>query len=82
LNLTEFTKNTNNLPKWIYIFLRDEEKEANLIDFRTQWYGQNSTNKLIEFRVFLKTLHYLFIEVKLKEFVDKTIFSTFRIPRR
>ncbi|WP_222427416.1 hypothetical protein, partial [Hyella patelloides] len=42
LNLTEFTKNTNNLPKWIYIFLRDEEKEANLIDFRTQWYGQNS----------------------------------------
>ena len=81
----KLSEKTNNLPKWIYIFLCDEEKEANLIDFRNQWYEQNSINginKIVKIKVFVKTLHYLFVEVKIKDFIDRNIFSNLRIPRR
>ena len=81
LNFTKLPKN-KHLPKWIYIFLRDEEKEDHLIYYRTKCYEKNANNKLIKLKVLVKTLHYLFIEVKLKEFIDRVIFSTLKIPRR
>ena len=69
------------LPKWIHRFLSDEEKAAILIDYRIEWYGEKRPNKWTHFKVWLKTLHYLFYEVWFKERLDEIKSFQVGIPR-
>ena len=69
------------LPKWMHRFLSDEEKVAILIDYRVVWYGKKTPDKWIHFKVWLKTLHYLFYEVWFKERLDKIKSFQVRMPR-
>ena len=62
-------------------FLSDEEKAAILIDYRVAWYGKKRPNKLTHFKVWLKTLHYLFYEVWFKEKLDTIKSFQVRMPR-
>lgn len=66
-----FFESKTELPTWINGFLSDEEKEAILIDCRINWYGKTQPTKWIHFKVWLKTMHYLFYEVSFKEGLDK-----------
>ena len=70
------------IPRWMHKFIRDEEKTAILIDYRIKWYGNRKLTKWIRFKVWIKTLHYIFYEVYFKEKLDKIMSFAVKIPRR
>ena len=75
-------KSKTQLPKWVHVFLGDEEKAAILLDYRISWYGSKRPNKWIRFKVLVMTIHHVFYEVWFKERLDKIKSFRVRIPRR
>lgn len=73
--------NSAKLPRWVRKFL-DEEQQCNLIDYQIIWYAQKTSNTYTNLRVLLKSYHFIFIEVLLKQRIDKlTQFFRSEIPR-
>lgn len=62
-----FLNSKARLPNWIHQFLADEEKAAILIDYRVEWYRDKRHGNWTHFKIWIKTMHYLFYEVWFKD---------------
>ena len=55
------------LPKETHCFLNDEELQSYLIDYRIRWYSNKDINWILHVIVWLKTWHFLFVEIVLNQ---------------
>ena len=54
---------TEKLPKGAGLFVKDEELEAHLIDYRQKWYENKSLSWQTHAIVWLKTWHYILVQI-------------------
>ena len=74
---------SNERSTWFaYLLQNDEEKLAILLEYRIDWFGNKKLTKCIHIIVFIKTLHHIFIEIKLNKWLDKVKHFKLKIPRR
>lgn len=58
-------------PKGISFFVRNEELQSYLVDYRRAWYGNKRPTYWTHLIVWLKTWHFVFVEIIWKQSITK-----------
>ena len=75
---------TKKRPKGIPFFIRDEELQSYLVDYRQHWYGNKRPTYWTHLVVWLKTWHFVFVEIIWNQSITKIkhYFEPLHKPRR